>query len=1035
MRPARSRARIGIHTGSAELRDGDYFGAALNRASRLMGAAHGGQVVLSHVSAELVRDVLPDELALLDLGEHRLRGITHPERVYELAIAGVPSEFPPLQSLDAFPGDLVLPGPSFARGDEQLAGREPELDRLAGAWDQARAGVRQVVLVGGEPGIGKTRLANELSRRVYAQRGAVLYGRCDEEAIVPYQPFVEALRPCISAYGPSALRERLHGLEPDLARVFPELLARLPEHSLLISAGDAEAERYRFFEAITTLLTGITVTQPTLLVLDDLHWADKPTLLLLWHLIRHVPRTALLIVANYRDIELEGDDAFANLLADLRRERDVTRLSLTGLSEDESGELLEDLAGREVARPLVAALHRETGGNPFFLEELLRHLMETDALARIEAGGAHPVDLGELDLPEGVREVVARRLRRLPDSVNEALALAAVIGREFDVALLARAAGEPTAHILEALDVATDAGLVRQDPVRSGRYTFSHALVRQTLNATGGTARRAQLHARAGTAMEESEGSPYAAAELALHFVHAVPLLGARKAIEYTTQAGRDALADLAFEDATAHFERALHLVDQHTPTDKDSRVELLTDLASALVYVDERAGVETALRAVDAARADGTPAQFGRAVAVFVEPVYCVVAFPTEVMNVLDEARVVLGADVPALRARLLASESFKYATNQVHGRDAQALAREAVALARHSGDPATLADALFALATSLDAPAYLTERIALAKELISLGDRVSGRAPAFGLRVLAGAHLEVGDADAFDATITDLARIGEEMRWLPVNVYALQWRTTQAMLEGRFDDVRSCVQELRGYSRAYRGATGMYQMQMFHLLREEGGLRTAGETGQLSEVGVDVLYAWGLMSVALLDSGDHAAARRNLDHVAAVDYHAGESEGVRGPGLGMLAEVAASGGAHARSEELYEHLTPFAGRLLGDVLGLPCVGAADRYLGMLSTVLGRWDEADAHFARALSLEEQIRGHALLPRTRYSARACASRSWSLRGRSGGGCAARERRGDNDAARHAAPVRASRASARPVRRRVVSHWVLQAPLT
>jgi class 3 adenylate cyclase len=965
------RARVGIHTGTAEQRDGDYFGAALNRASRLMGAAHGGQVVLSNVSAELVRNVLPDHLSLLDLGEHRLRGITRPERVYELAIAGVPSEFPPLQSLDAFPGDLVLPGPSFGRGDEHLAGRELELERLAGAWEQARTGVRQIVLVGGEPGIGKTRLSHELSRRVYAQRGAVLYGRCDEEAIVPYQPFVEALRPCISAYSPSALRERLHGLEPDLARVFPELLARLPAPTLLVS-GDAEAERYRFFEAITTLLTGITATQPTLLVLDDLHWADKPTLLLLRHLIRYAPRTALLVLACYRNIDLEPDDAFSDVLADLRRVPDVARMTLTGLSEEESGELLEGLAGREVARPLVTALHRETDGNPFFLEELLRHLSETDGLSRIESGGARPIDFSELDLPDGVREVVARRLRRLPNAVNEVLALAAVIGRDFDIGLLARAADQSTAHVLEALDQATDAGIVQQDPVRMGRYTFSHGLIRQTLNVVRGTARRAQLHARTGAAMEESERSSYPAAELALHFTHAVPLVGARKAIEYTTQAGRDALADLAFEDAAAHFERALHLADQYEPDDKSSRVELLTDVASALVYVDERAGVETALRAVDTARADGSAAQFGRAVAVFVEPVYCVVAYPDEVTRVFDEARVVLGESDPALRARLLAFEAFKYATNQVHGRDARALARAAAALARSSGDPVTLADALFALGVSLEAPTDLPERFALAEELVNLGEQASARAPAFGLRLLAGTQLELGDAGAFTSTIAKLAQIGDERRWLPAHVYAAQWRVTQALIEGRFDDVRACEQELRGYGRAYRGAAGMYRIQTFHLLREEGRLPDLGGTAQRVAPEVDVLYAWALLSLAVLESGGGHVALGNLDMLAAKDFHSGESEGARGPALAMLAEVAVSCGSRAHAAALYDQLRPYAGRIAAEATGLPCVGAADRFLGMLSTVLEEWDVADAHFARALSLEERIRGHALLPRTRY---------------------------------------------------------------
>jgi tetratricopeptide (TPR) repeat protein len=971
------RARVGIHSGSADHRDDDYFGPALNRASRLMAAASGGQVVLSRVTAQLVRDALPETLTLLDLGEHVLRGLVGSERVYELAIAGVPSEFPPLRSLDAFPGDLVLPGPSFGR-DEPLAGRAEELDQLMAAWDRATTGLRQIALVAGEPGIGKTRLANELSHRIYARRGAVLYGRCDEEGAVPYQPFVEALRPCVHAYEPSALRERLHGLEPDLARVFPELLARLPLDRVPTS-GDAEAERYRFFEAVTTLVTGVAASQPTLFVVDDLHWADKPTLLLLRHLIRGTTRAALSLVLCYRDVDLEGADPVSNLLADLRREPGVTRMTLAGLSEDECGTLLRGLGHGEVTHSLVTALHQETGGNPFFLEELLRHLAETDDLTRFASADAHPTAIVELDLPEGVRDVVARRLRRLPSSVNDALAVAAVIGSEFDVALLARAARQPAADILDALDQATDTGLLKPDPVRIGRYAFAHHLVRQALSSSIGTARRAQLHANTGAAMEEWQASRIPPAELARHFTYAIPLVGAHKAIAYTSQAGRDALDEFAFEDAAGHFERALKLLDDHGPPDARARVDLVTSMASALIHVDVQAGMDVAQRAIDSARIDGSPEQFARAVAVFVEPAdsraltaYQVRTIDAAPMSLFDEARLRLGDNCPALRARLRAFEAFKYATNQLHGLDARALAEEAVALARSSADPVTLADALFALAVSLDPPDDIDGRLTLAQELLELDEHAGGRAPAFGARLFASVHLALGDADAFAAEISRLARIGEEMRWLPARVYAAELRVTQALLEGRFDDVRSYEHEFHGYARAYRTALDMYRIQVFQLVREEGGLRNGRPAGRRSEVAVDVLYAWALVSIARLESGDAVGAVGNLKHLAANGFHSGESEGARGPALGMLAEVAASGGDAEHATSIHDLLTPFAGRLLVDPLGLPCVGAADRYLGMLCTLLERWDKAEAHFERALALEERIRGYALVPRTRY---------------------------------------------------------------
>ena len=460
------RIRIGIHTGTADERDGDYFGPALNQASRLMGAAHGGQVLLSQASANAVRDSLQEGLGLVDLGEHRLRGLALPQRVYQLTMAGSRSEFPPLLSLDAFPSDVRSTGP-FAHEDEELAGRRVELDRLENAWARARDGVRQVALVVGEPGIGKTRLAAELSRRASSQDAVVLYGRSDEDAIVPYQPFVEALRQSVAVYSTAMLHQRLHGLERDLARVFPELLGRLSEPSDSIPS-DPESERYRLFEAITGLVTGITATRSAILILDDLHWADKPTLLLLRHIVRSVQDAGLLIVVCYREMELARGHPLADLVADLRREPFATWVGLGGLSEDETRTLLQGLALSDVDSSLSAALHRETGGNPLFLEELLRHLMETD----VPLGGSDsepPIDLTALDLPDGVRDVVARRLRRMPSPVNDMLSLAAVIGFEFDAALVARAAQRPIEEILDALDQAADArGLCGRSPVGWG---------------------------------------------------------------------------------------------------------------------------------------------------------------------------------------------------------------------------------------------------------------------------------------------------------------------------------------------------------------------------------------------------------------------------------------------------------------------------------------------------------------------------------------------------------------------------------------
>jgi class 3 adenylate cyclase/RecA/RadA recombinase len=997
------RVRMGLHAGEAERRDDDYYGPAVNLTSRLMAVAHGGQVVLSEACAERVRDVLPAGMGLLDLGEHQLRGLARPEHVYQLTIPNLPSQFPALASLAAFPSGVPLALPLFARTTGELAGRHRELQALEAAWRQASAGVFRVALVAGEPGIGKTRLAAELSERAHAEGGAVLYGRCDEEAVAPYQPFVEALRPYLAACPPSTLHERLHGLERDLARVFPQLTGLIPElPSPVVSRPESailggledsrDADRYRLFEAVGMLLTGITATQPAVLVLDDVHWADKPTLLLLRHVVRSASDAALLIVACYRDVELLRGQPVTDLLGDLRREAFVTRLALVGLSEAESAEMVRGLAGSGVSSRLAAPLHRETAGNPFFLEEMLRHLAETNSMPGSDLAGSQ-VDLGSLDTPEGVRDLVGRRLRRLPGSVTELLSVAAVIGADFDTELLSRAAQVPVEVVLDSLDRATEAGLVTPHPSRLGRFSFSHALIRQTLYAGLGTARRAQLHAHVGAAIEALAGPAQAAATLAQHFTQAVALGQPQKAIDYNTEAGHQAVADLAFEDAVTYFECALGLLTDRAPADTRRRAPLLTDLAQARVYVDEASGVETAREAVDAARANGSPEELARAVVVLAEPAFSATRYPAEVSRLLDEASAALGDSHVALRARLLALAAFKYATYQLQGRDGRMLAEEALALAHQCGDRLTLADALLARAVSLEGSVTpVAERIALGEELTALGGGVDARPWSYGLRVLASAYLEMGDADGLAKTIAVLGRIGHELRWLPALVYSAQWHATQAMLEGRFANVHALGAEMRRHARAYRGAVGMYTVQAFYLNREQGGPTEVAALKRIADERPGNMYVRAMLAISQLDSGDQPAAVAGLEALAADGFGAGERESAWSAILALLAEVAATSGARPAARVLYELLLPFADRLLTAATGLACLGSADRYLGMLSTLLERWPEAERHFDRAVELEARIHGRALTPRTRY---------WHARF-----LLARRAPGDDGAARH-----------------------------
>lgn len=979
------KARLGVHTGSAERRDGDYFGPALNRASRLMTIGYGGQVLVSQATAAVVRDELTDPHTLRDLGHHRLKGIARPEHVFELVSEGLPSDFPPLRSVDTFPAIVELAPPVISSHRTPLSGRAPELVLLLDAWADAAAGHRRVALVSGEPGIGKTRLAAELVARVHEEGGLALYGRCDEEIVVPHQPFVEALRPPLAAFPIPALRQRIHGLEAELARAFPELLPRMPEITLR-AAVDPEADRYRFFEAMTTLVTGIAAAQPTLLVIDDLHWADRPTLLLLRHVVRATAGAPLFIVACHRDRATAGPDLLVDLRADLRRDVDVVRVELHGMSVDEGGDLMAGVAGGPLAPGLVAALHAETGGNPFFLEEVTRHLVETRPRAELESTLTAPTSF---DLPDGVRDVVDRRLRRLDPTVIATLQVAAIVGRGFDARLLARAVDRPVTDVLGELDDAARAGLVVADPEVAGRYTFAHALIRQTIDATLGAARTARLHAAVADAMETGGIVRGDAAVLARHFGHAVALLGPDKTIEYSIRAGHEAIADLAFEDAVGFFAEARSRYEGTVAPDPRRHLDLLLDLASALVMVDERAGVETAREAVDDARELGDPERFGRAVAIFVEPMHGVDTFPSEVVALFDEARRTIGDDHLALRARLLAFEAFKYGAFQLRGRDGHALAVEAVTAARRCDDPTTLSDALSALAVTLEGTADVRARFAIGNELVAIGERTGARATAFGLRVLAGVQLELGEPDALDRTVAALEHVGTAERWLPAQVYAAQWRTTQARIEGRFAHARVHGDRLRTFARAYRGAASMHLMQSFGLARDLGLLPPVGPSGPVAE---QSLLTWAMLTLAALETGDAEHANAALDELATAGFDRPGDESRSGAALGMLVEVVAHGGRVEYADALADLLEPFRGSLLTVVLGLDCEGAADRYLGMLDTLRGRFAAADEAFDRALALEARMRAHALVPRTRYW------HAWSLLRR--GDPAARARAGE-----------------------------------
>jgi eukaryotic-like serine/threonine-protein kinase len=505
---------------------------------------------------------------------------------------------------------------STARGVRvRLLGRDAELTHLLALLTAATQGSGSTALIVDEAGIGKTRLAEELAAAAHGRDALVLWGRCAEREGAPaYWPWVQILRGLIRRLPTPALAEVLQGDAPIVAQLLPELHQRLPglpEPSVL---GPDQA-RFRLFEALATFVTSQSAQTRLVLIIDDLHWADLPTLLLLEFLARDVHALRVLLVATCRDVDLGWKHPLTHTLSELARQH-VHRFDLHGLGREDTTELVEATTGAIVQPALVDAIQAATDGNPFFTSEVVRWLASEGRLGN-SAGS-------RLGIPPSVRDVIGRRLSRLSDTASHALLAGAVLGREFDfraVAHVLDSSGAALTEVTDAMDEALAARLIVEHERSPGRFSFTHALVRQTLDELIGSApRRAQMHQRCGAAIESlyatSLGEHYA--ELAHHYLQAGQAALVARGIEDARRAGEQALAQLAYEQAVAHFERALQALPlKSAPSDSPSRerAELLLALGDAQTHAGALESAARTFREVaQLARRDGLSDVLARA-------------------------------------------------------------------------------------------------------------------------------------------------------------------------------------------------------------------------------------------------------------------------------------------------------------------------------------------------------------------------------------------------------------------------------------
>jgi class 3 adenylate cyclase len=585
--------RIGLGTGEATVKEGDYFGMPSIEAARLCDKAPVDGILVSPTTKLLAGRV--DGTRFESAGKLELKGIPEPMEAFTVVWEPLDPE-----RSGAEVGRWPLPEALRTVPRVAYVGRVTERGLRERARNKARSGARHVVLLSGEPGIGKTRLASYAALDANSDGFAVCWGACSQDLAAPYEPWIDVCLQLVEHTDRDVLAQYVERFGGEVRRLASNLARRLPDGPAPQSS-DPETERFLLFKAVTELLRMVAGSVPLCVVLDDFHWADGQSVALLKHVAKSVEQGALQILVTYRDSDLTKDHPLTGVLADLRRIEGGERIALTGLGADEVAELLAAAAGHDLdpnGLALAGELAGETGGNPFFVGEILRNLTESAAIMFDDATGRWSVDRSALSrLPESVREVIEHRIDRL-DGAREVLTIAAVIGRTFDVALLVELVERSEARLLDLLEAAVSASLLRESTDQVGRFTFEHALINHTLYQGLGNTRRARLHRRIAEALEKQlAGDPAArVGELAQHWAKASTTGDLDKAMTYTKLAGERALAELAPDEALQWFGRALELLGDRD--DPATRCDLLIGLGEAQRLTGEAAHRQTLLDA-----------------------------------------------------------------------------------------------------------------------------------------------------------------------------------------------------------------------------------------------------------------------------------------------------------------------------------------------------------------------------------------------------------------------------------------------------
>jgi DNA-binding SARP family transcriptional activator len=968
----RLAVRIGIYTGEAQLVEGEWRGRPLNRCARLRDAAAGGQILASQATIELVGDDLAGQAIITDLGDHHLRGVTRTERAYQIRARPAPG--PAAHGIaEAAPTGPSgsLPAPLLRAARRSLIGRSGELALVTRHLrDPSRDAV--LVLIAGEPGVGKTRLAAAVAHQAAKDGTLVLFGRCDEGLRVPYQPFVEALGSYVNMANPEKLAVQLGAGGHELGRVLPGLAERVAGLRTP-TGGDPETQRWLLFQGAAQFLQAVAAERRVLVVIDDLHWAEPATLLLLRHLAR-TDIDGLLLVATARPGE---PAALVESLADLAREHRLHTIALGGLNYEEVAAVLADRLGRPADAAFTEAAHHRTGGNPFFVHELVSHLTDLGVLSRGAGDTSWPTgaQIEASGASEGMRQVLSRRIGQLSPSARQALMMAAVAGEQFQAADVAAASAVELGEVTTAFEETTTAGLTSEASEGPGRYRFVHALVRHALYESMSALRKAQWHWQIAEAIRTSAAHPERRLnELAYHCQCGLDVADPSIAVCWLQAAGDQAVRQVAFDEAREHYQTALIALDRG-PDDPERRYDLLVGLAySASALSDHDASYPDWLAAAEIAREAGDAARFLRAVDGY-GAVIRVGGVDPSIERLVADGLALAGPGDSAVRARFL-GRYFTSALDVAGRAEREQMVREALAMARRVNSVEAEIEVLANLGHFLLGSSRARENL----EIVVRGQELSEATGAYQhdtwwLQNLSLVLLQLGDRTQAEHALQQAETLART-RGIHILLHnILMPRAAIAIAEGRLAEAQSRAAEARDIGGAHNLIIAYaYGAQVLAISAEEGRADVLIDALQpmSQDPPRDLVAGRAILAGLLADVDRLDEAAEHFEALAPDGFSIVPRDYSFPLAIRYLAETCAQLGDTTRGAELLPEIDPYSGQMLIVSLGTTIEGAADRSLGQLYGLIGRIDDAERHFENAWRLEDAMRFPALAARSRY---------------------------------------------------------------